>query len=137
VAICSQLLVLRVVLLAIDPLALAILLAIDLTPFLGCKRPAVRFALGFNFVMNRSLLLLQTGCLGRRERTIFYALSDSLLLVPLPLINLVLRQDAAHPTQHKRAHHHAYRYPFHFQSSFRLRLSAASGLLNEIRAHKV
>ena len=62
-----MLLVLRVVLLAVDPLALAILLAIHLAPLLRGERSAVGFALGLDFMMNRGLLLLQARGLGRRE----------------------------------------------------------------------
>jgi hypothetical protein len=53
-----MLLMLRVVLLLVDPLALAILLTIDLAPFLRRERSTVSLALGLDFVMNRGFLLL-------------------------------------------------------------------------------
>jgi hypothetical protein len=132
-----MLLMLRVVFLFVDPAALAILLAIHLAPLLRRERSAVRLTLSLDFVMNRSLLLLQVSGLTRRERTIFHAFPDPLLLVPLALINFVLRQYVAHATQKQGTHHHAHHNAFHVQFPFLLRLSAASVLLNEAHPHKV
>jgi hypothetical protein len=136
-----MLLVLRVVLLPVDPPALAILLAIDLAPFLGGERSTIRLPIAFDFVMNRSFSVLQVRCLTRRERTVLHAFPDPFLLVPLAIVNLVLRQNVAHATQHatqqQRTRHHACHYAFHVQPSFRLQLSAVSGLLNEAHVQKV
>jgi hypothetical protein len=131
------LLVLCVVLLAVYPAALAILLAIHLAPLLRRERPAVSLTVGLDFVMNRSFLLLQVRGFTPREGTIFDAFTNSLLLIPLTLVNLVLRQYVAHATQKQSAHHHAHHNAFHVQFPFLLRLSAASALLNEAHPHKV
>src|SRR5204863_2386680 len=93
------LLVLRVVILPVNPLALAMLLAIDLAALLWRELSTVGFAFGLDFVMNRSLLLLQACGLSRREGAILHAFPDPFLLVPLPLIDLVLCQHVAHATQ--------------------------------------
>jgi hypothetical protein len=77
----KELLRLPVVFVFIDPLALAILLVIDLAPFLSRECSAVGFAFRLDFVMNRSLLLLQMRCFARRERTILHAFPDPFLLV--------------------------------------------------------
>ena len=85
------LLMLAVVLLLIDSPALTILLAGDLAPFLRGERASIRLAVGLDFVVNRGLLFFQAGCFSRGQRSVFYAFSDPLLLVPLPFIDLILR----------------------------------------------
>ena len=131
-----MLLVLRVVLLAVDPLALAILLAVDLAALLWRELSAVGFALGLDFVMNRSLLLLQARRLSRCEGTILHAFSDRFGWEWSSRPGN-LRQHVAHTTQQQSTHHHAHPNAFHVQFPFLLRLSVASGLLNEARPHKV
>jgi hypothetical protein len=54
---------LSVVFLLIDPLALAILLAVDLASLLRSQGSAVCLALRLDLMMNRALLLLQARCL--------------------------------------------------------------------------
>ena len=94
------LLMLPVVFLLVNPLALTILLARYLPPFLRRQRPAVGLAFGLHLVVNGRLLLFEARCLTCRERTILNAFSYALLLAPLPLVDrIVLRQRAAHRTQ--------------------------------------
>ena len=130
---------LRIVFLLVNPLALAILLARYLPPFLRGQRPAIRFALRLYLVVNGSLLLFQARRLTRREGTILYAFPDALLLVPLPLVDrVILRRNGADGTHQQSTHHHADRYFFHVQFLLSLvRHSVVSGLLNEVHLYKV
>ena len=90
---------LPVVFIAIDPCALAVLLAIDLPVLLRRQLSTVSLAILPDFLVNPRLLLLQVRRLTRREGTAFHALPNPLLLVPLPVIHLVLRQHRARATQ--------------------------------------
>src|SRR5579872_7446212 len=137
----GQLLARSVVLCFVNPGAFAILLAIYLAMFLRGQGSAVSLPILPDFLVDTRLLLLQTRGLTRRKLAILHAFSDSLLLVPLALIHLVrLRQHVAHTTQHatqqQRTGHHAHQNAFHVQSPFLVRLSAASGLLNEPLARR-
>jgi hypothetical protein len=114
----NELLGLPVVFVSIDPPALAILLAVHLAVLLCRELAAVGLAIAFDFVMNRRLLLLQVRRLTRRKRTILDAFADPFLLVPLAIVNLILRQHVTHATQEQSTHHHVYHYAFHVQPPF-------------------
>jgi hypothetical protein len=112
----SLLLMLPVVLLFVDPLTLAILLARYLPPFLRCQGSAIGLALRLYLVVNGSLLLFEARRFTRREGTILYSFPYPLLLVPLPLVDrVILRHNGAYGTQQHRTHHHTDRYCFHVQ----------------------
>lgn len=123
---------------AIDPRTLAILLAIDLPVFLRRQLSSVSLAILPDFFINPRLLLFQVRCLARRERTVLHTFADSLLLIPLALIYLILRQHSTRATQQQRTRHHANHYAFHVQLSLSCYdFLVVSGLLNENRSRKV
>src|SRR5665213_3581428 len=87
----SVLILLRppVVFIAIDPRALAILLAVDLPALLSRQLSTVSLAIHLHFVMNRRLLLFQMRRFVRRERTVLHSFANPLLLISLPLVHLL------------------------------------------------
>src|SRR5271166_4724725 len=80
-----------VVLLAVDRIGRAILLAIDLTMLGWGQMAAVGRAIGFHFMIDRGFTAFQVRSFAGRQLAALHALRDAVLLVFRPLAHFALR----------------------------------------------
>src|SRR5262249_5075953 len=104
------LLVLRVVLLAVDLPADAVLLPVDAPALRRRERAAVRGAVALDLAVDARFLALQLGCLARGDLPALDALANPLLLPPLAPIHLGRAGSQGDPQERR---HHRHRRSFH------------------------